>query len=217
MILKAIVEDQEYSLSVPDAVVAGCEAFCTQLDRDMDGGWQMSRDWVPAPTREQRCQIVADKLLSALEKENHKVGVLMAAYLLTRLPNLELVELDVQGEMQNHSFRLRDAGSPNPEASVAAAPAQPAAPAQSAPAASGSAVGAAAGGMPTGLNRMQAMAQAGNEVTKVFKVGKAWRFSVYDHASGAWQDSPLMATEQQAEQLRQAAFKERYQRLAGDA
>jgi hypothetical protein len=60
---------------------------------------------------------------------------------------------------------------------------------------------------------MQAMAQAGQDVTKVFKVGKAWRFSVFDHASQSWQDSPLIATEQEAERLRQAAFKTRYEAL----
>jgi hypothetical protein len=63
---------------------------------------------------------------------------------------------------------------------------------------------------------MQAMAQAGNDVTKVFKVGKAWRFSVYDHASGSWQESPLIATEQEAERLRQAAFRERYEALLSE-
>ena len=38
------------------------------MDQDMDAGWQMSRDWVDNPSREQRCQIVADKLLTALGK-----------------------------------------------------------------------------------------------------------------------------------------------------
>jgi hypothetical protein len=64
---------------------------------------------------------------------------------------------------------------------------------------------------------MEAMAQAGQDVTKVFKVGKAWRFSVFDHASQSWQDSPLIATEQEAERLRQAAFKARYEALIGMA
>jgi hypothetical protein len=50
-------------------------------------------------------------------------------------------------------------------------------------------------------------------VTKVFKVGKAWRFSVYDHTSGSWRESPLIATEAEAERLRQEAFKARYEAL----
>ncbi len=196
MILKAIIEDQEYSLNVPESVLSGCDAYCDKLDTDMDAGWQMSREWVAEPTQEQRCQIVADKLLTALETENHKLGMLMAAYILKRLPNVEAVELDIQGEIQNNTFRVRDA---------------PAAAAESATAAMAQA--ATVAGAPQGLNRMQAMAQAGHDVTKVFKVGKAWRFSVYDHTSGSWQDSPLFATEPEAERLRQAAFKERYESL----
>ncbi len=207
MLLKAIIEDQEYTLNVPESLLAGCEDFCAKLDADMDAGWQMSREWVQSPNLEQRCQIVADKLLSALEKENHKVGTLMAAYILKRLPNVEAVELDVQGEIQNNSFRFRETPRPVPGTS-APVPA-------SAPPAAGS--GSQTEGMPAGLNRMQAMAQAGHDVTKVFKVGKAWRFSVYDHATGSWQESPLIATEQEAERLRQAAFKERYEALIGTA
>lgn len=201
MILKAIVEDQEYSLNVPESVLAGSDDFCAKLDADMDQGWQMSRDWVAAPTREQRCQIVADKLLTALEKENHKLGMLMAAYILKRLPNIEAVELDVQGEIQNNAFRFRDAPATDAGATAATEPVAQA---------------ASTAGAPRGLNRMQAMAQAGNDVTKVFKVGKAWRFSVYDHASGTWQESPLIATEQEAERLRQAAFRERYEALISE-
>jgi hypothetical protein len=205
MLLKAIIEDQEYTLNVPESLLAGCEDFCAKLDADMDAGWQMSREWVQSPNLEQRCQIVADKLLSALEKENHKVGTLMAAYILKRLPNVEAVELDVQGEIQNNSFRFREAPQPVPGASAPSPAPEPS------PAGSTSQTE----GMPAGLNRMQAMAQAGHDVTKVFKVGKAWRFSVYDHATGSWRESPLIATEQEAERLRQAAFKERYEALIG--
>ena len=201
MILKAIVEDQEYSLNVPDSVMAGAEEFCAKLDADMDNGWQMSREWVAAPTAEQRCQIVADKLLTALEKDNHKVGMLMAAYILKRLPNVEAVELDIHGEMQNNSFRYRAAAAESAGHSIDDA---------TAPAASPS------NGLPTGMNRMQAMAQAGHDVTKVFKVGKAWRYSVYDHASASWLESPLFASEAEADRARQAAFRERYEALVAN-
>jgi hypothetical protein len=205
MILKAIIEDQEYSLNVPERVLAGCDEFCARLDADMDAGWQMSRDWVQSPTLEQRCQIVADKLLTALETENHKVGMLMAAYILKRLPNVESVELDIQGEIQNNSFHFRDApagGADAPGGRPAADHVRPTGSTDT---------------MPGGLSRMQAMAQAGHDVTKVFRVGKAWRFSVYDHDTGTWQESPLIATEQEAERLRQAAFRQRYAALAGEA
>jgi hypothetical protein len=214
MILKAIIEDQEYSLNVPERVLASAEEFCAKLDADMDEGWQMSREWVPAPNLEQRCQIVADKLLTALEKENHKVGMLMAAYLLKRLPNIEAVELDIHGEIQNNSFRFRvEASDAAPASAEAAMPSPPAEAAGAAAEAVPS--GAGDGALPKGLSRMQAMAQAGQDVTKVFKVGKAWRFSVYDHGSDGWRESPLFATEQEADRARQAAFRERYEALLG--
>jgi hypothetical protein len=52
----------------------------------MDQGWQMSREWVDRPNQLQRCQIIADKLLSALEKENERLGMMMAGYICARLP-----------------------------------------------------------------------------------------------------------------------------------
>lgn len=204
MILKAIIDEQVYTLNVPDSVIERGGEFFEQLDRDMDQGWQMSREWVESPDRLQRCQIVADKLLTALEKENEKLGMLMAGYILDRLPNVETVELDVQGEIQNNQFNFRTAANADSAYS----------PAKATPHELADAEGLArTGAGPSGLDKMQAMTQAGQDVTQVFKVGKAYRFSVYDHASERWQDSPLIATEQEAERLRQEAFKARYEAL----
>lgn len=189
MILKAIIDDQVYELNVPDALIQEARPFFDQLDRDMDQGWQMSREWVADPNRLQRCQIVADKLLTALEKENDKLGRLMAGYILARLPGVESVELDVQGEIQNNHFNLAEHRTfddmPEPRAT----------------------------GPGRGISKLEAMEQAGNDVTKVFKVGKAYRFSVFDHEHQQWVDSPLIATEAEAARLRQEAFKERYESL----
>jgi hypothetical protein len=192
MILKAIIDELEYSLNVPDAVIAQSEEFFAKLDADMDQGWQMSRDWVQSPNRLERCQIVADKLLTALENENDKLGMLMAGYILSRMPEVESVEIDIRGEMQNTQFIAR-----TPEAQTAT-PEEILPPREE----------------PTGnLSKLEAMEQAGNDVTKVFRVGKAYRFSVFDHETGAWQDSPMIATEQEAERLRQEAFKARFEAL----
>jgi hypothetical protein len=197
MILKAIIDDQIYSLDVPDTVIAQGEEFFAELDRDMDKGWQMSRDWVDSPSQIQRGQIVADKLLTALENENQRVGLLMAGYLLKRLPNLDEVEIDVQGEIQNTVFRFRE---PTPDRRAGATATETRAPNGEAEA-------------QEGMSQLEAMEQAGNDVTKVFRVGKAYRFSVFDHHTGEWQDSPMIADAQEAERLRQAAFKRRYDAL----
>jgi hypothetical protein len=195
MNLKAIIDDQEYSLNVPDLVLEQGEEFFARLDADMDKGWQMSREWVPRPNRVERCQIVADKLLTALENENQKLGMLMAGYILKRMPEVEGVEIDIRGEIQNTQFIAREPASPSaPDVQSAGSPP----------------------GQGRKLSKLEAMEQAGNDVTKVFKVGKAYRFSVYDHDADAWRDSPMIATEQEAERLRQEAFKERFEVLQGD-
>jgi hypothetical protein len=194
MNLKAIIDDQEYSLNVPDLVLEQGEEFFARLDADMDKGWQMSREWVPRPNRVERCQIVADKLLTALENENQKLGMLMAGYILKRMPEVEGVEIDIRGEIQNTQFIAREPASPSaPDVQSAGSPP----------------------GQGRKLSKLEAMEQAGNDVTKVFKVGKAYRFSVYDHDADAWRDSPIIATEQEAERLRQEAFKERFEVLQG--
>jgi hypothetical protein len=189
MILKAIIDDQEYTLTVPDAVVAQGEELFARLDRDMDNGWQMSREWVQHPDRLQRCQIVADKLLTALEAENHKTGVLMAGYILSRLPEVDSVDIDIHGEMQNTTFTFRDA----PQRPVA--------------------LQDSGGATPRGLSKLEAMEQAGNDVTKVFKVGKGYRFAVFDQGAGEWKDSPLIGDRDEAERLRQEALRERFEAL----
>jgi hypothetical protein len=195
MLLKAIIDDQIYELNVPDALIAQAQPFFDKLDSDMDAGWQMSREWVDAPDRLQRCQIVADKLLTALESENERLGLMMAGYILARLPGVESVELDIQGEMQNNRFNVAD----HRPAAAAESAAEPAtredAPGQG------------------GLSKLAAMEQAGKDVTKVFKVGRGWRFSVFDHVTGTWQDSPLASSEDDASRLRQEAFKARYEAL----
>ena len=194
MILKALIDDQTYSLDVPDALIAEGEAFFTKLDQDMDQGWQMSREWVDHPNQIQRGQIVADKLLTALESENQRLGLLMAGYLLKRLPNLDEVDIDIQGEIQNTFFHFRDQA-----ADIAAA--------------AGTAPKPRRTEAPEGMSKLEAMEQAGNDVTKVFRVGKAYRFSVFDHHTGEWQDSPTIADAHEAERLRQAAFKHRFDAL----
>jgi hypothetical protein len=86
--------------------VRDAEEFFSRLDRDMDGGWQMSRQWVEHPGREARCQIVADRLLAALENGNQPSAQLMAAYIMARLPGVREVHVDTEGDMTATSFVL---------------------------------------------------------------------------------------------------------------
>ena len=58
-------DDKSYVLDVPESLVQEATDFFARMDDDMDGGWQMSRWWVPEPDMTQRCQIAADKLMTA--------------------------------------------------------------------------------------------------------------------------------------------------------
>ena len=104
MILNIYIDDQHYPLDVADALVSDAEDFFAKLDADMAKGWQMSREWVESPNATQRCQIVADKLMAALQVDNPQLVSMLAAYLLARIPGLKGVRIDASGEMQETEF-----------------------------------------------------------------------------------------------------------------
>ena len=80
-------------------MVVEAEEFFAKMDADMDKGWQMSRQWVESPDRFQRCQIAADKLMTAHNEGNDILVKLMAAYMLNRLPGIVGVRVNTEGEM----------------------------------------------------------------------------------------------------------------------
>ena len=75
------------------------EKFFQKMDNDMDKGWQISRDWVENPDSKQRCQIAADKLLTAINRENETLVTLMAGYIISRMPGVKTVNIDTSGEI----------------------------------------------------------------------------------------------------------------------
>jgi hypothetical protein len=99
MKLNIIVEGRTNAFEVPDSLLVEAKDFFDKLDTDMDKGWQMSRDWVENPNAEQRCQIAADKILTAIETENEKMLMLMAAYILRTLPGVKSINIDITGDM----------------------------------------------------------------------------------------------------------------------
>jgi len=101
MRFKVIVGEQVYAVEVPEELLGEAREFHDKLDRDMDRGWQMSREFVACPDRLQRCQIVADKLLTSLSQGNEATAMLMASYIALRMPGAVGVDIDAEGEMQN--------------------------------------------------------------------------------------------------------------------
>ena len=99
MKLNIIVDGRTNAFEVPDNILVDARDFFEKLDSDMDKGWQMSRDWVAKPDQEQRCQIAANKLLTAIETDNEKLLMLMAAYILRTMPGVKTINIDITGDM----------------------------------------------------------------------------------------------------------------------
>lgn len=109
MQLKAIIDEHLYTLHVPDEFVLDSEEFFRNLDQTMDRGVQMGRHWISHPSRDDRVRIIGDRLLGAIEDERHEVGRLMAAYILSRAPDIEWIRLDTRGEIENTEIRYHAA------------------------------------------------------------------------------------------------------------
>jgi hypothetical protein len=104
MILKIIIDEKTIPIEVPDYMLTEADDFFNKMDTDMDSGWQMSRTWVDEPDNIQRCQIAADRILTAVHAENEKMATLMAAYILKKLPNIASVDIDTEGDMTQTTF-----------------------------------------------------------------------------------------------------------------
>jgi len=101
MQFKVIIDEQVYAVELPEHLLQEAAESHAKLDRDMDRGWQMSRQFVERPDPLQRCQIVADKLLTSIENGNQATAMLMAGYIASRMPGAVGVDIDASGEMQN--------------------------------------------------------------------------------------------------------------------
>jgi hypothetical protein len=99
MILKLTIDDQTYDIDVPEQIMQEAENFYAKMDKDMDKGWQMSRFWVENPDLYQRCQIVADRIIGAFQTENKRMVLLMAGYILARVPQVQEVVVDTSGDI----------------------------------------------------------------------------------------------------------------------
>ncbi|RTZ65599.1 MAG: hypothetical protein DSZ29_04135 [Aquificaceae bacterium] len=104
MELKVVVDGHSHIVKFPDDIMTQAADYFDMMDNDMNKGYQMSQQWVSNPDTLQRCQIAADKLLTALETQNEKTSQLMAAYILSRMPNTKLVSLSQSGDMSTHDI-----------------------------------------------------------------------------------------------------------------
>lgn len=99
MILKVTIDEKTFPLELEEDMISSAQGMFTKMDADMDQGWQMSRSWVEAPNELQRCQIVADKMLTAIQQEKTATVGLMAAYIMNKMPGVQAVDIDTSGDM----------------------------------------------------------------------------------------------------------------------
>ncbi|MCB1761398.1 MAG: hypothetical protein KDI68_16630 [Gammaproteobacteria bacterium] len=104
MELNIIIDDYSMILEVADTFLAQSTDAFQRLDRGMDHGVQVGANWVESPTQLQRCQVAADKLLTALETANENLAMLSAGYILSRMPDIIRVRIDTSGELHETSF-----------------------------------------------------------------------------------------------------------------
>lgn len=183
MKLHIIVDNQSRPLDVPDELIREAEDFFARLDQDMARGWRMGPEFVEHPDKINRCQIAANKLLVALSTENKRVLLLMAGYILSRLPGVTGVRIDTGGEMLNTEF-LYESGD-------------------------------AASAAPRALTEAEALEQVQCDISKVYRVGKVWKFATFDPKANRWNESPPMESEASAEAGRADAVRERLGALLG--
>lgn len=104
MILNIAIDGQNLDINVPDSMLSEARDFFEKIDSDLDNGYQMGRYWVDNPNGEQRCQIAADKLVTAIENENRNMATMMSAYILSKAPHIESVVVDSAEEIQEIHF-----------------------------------------------------------------------------------------------------------------
>lgn len=99
MILKVTIDEKTFPLEIDEDMISSAQEMFVKMDTDMDQGWQMSRTWVEVPNAMQRCQVAADKMLTAIQQEKKATVGLMAAYIMDKIPGVQAVDIDTSGDM----------------------------------------------------------------------------------------------------------------------
>ncbi|MDX5150957.1 MAG: hypothetical protein R3188_00650 [Acidiferrobacterales bacterium] len=101
MKLTIVIENQSRDLELPETILEEGESFFQKMDNDMNKGWQMGPDYIESPNQVQRCQIAADKILTAIDTENENLLYLMAGYIVSRIPEVKSIDINTTGELSD--------------------------------------------------------------------------------------------------------------------
>ena len=102
--ITVIIGENEYPLKIKENIVSEAKTFFTKMDADMDKGWQMSKSWVENPNQFQKCQIAADRLFTSIHLNKKETAIMMAAYIIDRMPKVKVIDIDTTGNMEETSF-----------------------------------------------------------------------------------------------------------------
>lgn len=105
-VLNVVIDGNMYSVNVEEEILSSAADLFNKMDQDMDKGWTLGRDFVENPNITERCQIVGDKLLTAMEDENEQMKSMMAGYILSRVPDIMTLYIDNTGEIQETQIEL---------------------------------------------------------------------------------------------------------------
>ncbi len=106
MVLNVVIDGQMIAVNVSQETLDSATDFFDKMDQDMNKGWTMGKEWVKNPDITQRCQIVGDKLLTAIEDNNEQLKTMMAGYILHRVPDIMTLYIDNTGDILETQFDL---------------------------------------------------------------------------------------------------------------
>jgi len=95
------IDEESYTLEVKDELMQELQNVHNDMDKDFDRGLQLGRYWIDEPNDEQRCQLVASKVESAIHQENVKQFYLMSSYILRKFPTLKRVTISSDFEVSD--------------------------------------------------------------------------------------------------------------------
>lgn len=105
MQLNLIIDDWSMDLEITDEYLQEMQDSFNKMDQDMDQGRRLGANFIKQLDPTQRCQIAADKLLSALESNNEAMALLMGGYIVSRREGVQQVIIDNNGEPQETQFK----------------------------------------------------------------------------------------------------------------
>ncbi len=95
------IDEESYTLEVSDELMQELQSVHNEMDAEYDKGIQLGRYWIESPTLEQRCQLTANKVVSAIHQENIRQFYITASYILAKFPNLKQVTVSSDFEISD--------------------------------------------------------------------------------------------------------------------